>query len=136
MTKTVKDFALQAAMDFTLLCDLICDSGNRMSSSSLAAFDQLVANITELGYFSPIVLKCACELQRSLLKEVDDCGGTPVPARSDEGDLIWLGGSEASRELAKLERSLDRYIAHSRYVSCALSAEAAVDRRRAELAKS
>ncbi|MFZ7090787.1 hypothetical protein [Primorskyibacter sp. 2E233] len=133
MANQIKDVAHQAVLEFAALCSLYQIKRGLLSFSARTKADQFVAEIQSQGHFEPAILDNASDLQQCLQCEIEVSGGAPTAARSDEGDLFWLGGSAASRELAELERSLDSYIRHSRYVSLALEAEAAIDRRRARL---
>ncbi|CUH82697.1 hypothetical protein [Tropicibacter naphthalenivorans] len=133
MAQKTKDIALLAAMEFAALRDQMAQVRHLMSSPSMAAFDRMAAGIEEFGYFGNVEIQKAYEFQQCLSHEIDMCGGAPITTRSDEGDLIWLGGTEESRKLAKFERHLAQYVCHARHVSIALSAEVAMQRRRAEL---
>ncbi|THH34281.1 hypothetical protein E4Z66_18965 [Aliishimia ponticola] len=128
------DIALQASLELGHLQELLRHARDRLTFSTRNSFDRLFRETREHGLFAPATLQHANEIQDRLLRDIDSVGGAPLPARSDEGDLIWLGGTELSREYSDIERSLDRYIANAAWVNHALETEAALSRRRDQLA--
>lgn len=130
---SIENIALQAMIDCAALRDLLCGAHDLMTVSLRHGFCKLMNQSREDGIFDPAVLDHACHLQQRLLRDIDSWGGAPMPARSDEGDLLWLGGTDESRALAEVERRLDQFITKASFVSRALEAEVALERRRAQL---
>lgn len=130
---SIENIALQAMIDCTALRDLLCGVHNLMTVSLRHGFGKLIKEAREAGIFDPAILEHASDLQQRLIRDIESCGGAPMPARSDEGDLLWLGGTDESRALSEVERCLDQFITKASYVSYALEAEVALERRRAQL---
>jgi hypothetical protein len=130
---STEDIALQAMLDCAALRELLNGAHDLLTVSLRHGFGKLMKETQEAGIFDPAVLDHACTLQQRLIRDVDSCGGAPMPARSDEGDLLWLGGTDESRALSEVERCLDQFIIKASYVSHALEAEVALERRRAQL---
>jgi predicted transposase YbfD/YdcC len=112
----------------------IAEARDRMTVSLRSSFDRLLKEAHSDGFFEKPVLEHAETLRQRVLREIPSLGGAPIPARSEEGHLLWLGGTDESREMADIERSLGRFVANSSWVNWALETEAALDRRRAQLA--
>ncbi|GGF85798.1 hypothetical protein SAMN05216376_1278 [Mameliella alba] len=130
----IEDVALQACCELSYLQDRVAEARDRMTVSLRSSFDRLLKDAHSDGFFEKPVLEHAETLRQRVLREIPSLGGAPIPARSEEGDLLWLGGTDESREMADIERSLGRFIANSSWVNWALETEAALDRRRAQLA--
>ncbi len=131
----IKDFALRARFEFAELQALLRISRETLGFSLRNSFDKFVAEARKLGLFDDAVIENANHLIARLDREIASAGGAPLEARSDEGDLIWLGGTDLSRQLADLERCLSRLSGNATWVCDALETEAALDRKRAQLAK-
>ncbi|WP_121632049.1 hypothetical protein [Tropicibacter alexandrii] len=130
----IEDAALKACCELSYLRDLVSEARGRMTVSLGSSFDRMLKEAHSSGFFEKPVLEHAQELRQRVLRDLPSLGGAPIPARSDEGDLIWLGGTDESREMSEIERSLGRFITNASWVNWALETEAALDRRRAQLA--
>lgn len=131
---TIEDAALQACCELSYLRDRVSEARERMTVSLRSGFDRMLKEAHSSGFFEKPVVEHAQELRQRVLRDIASLGGAPIPARSDDGDLIWLGGTDESREMSEIERSLGRFITNANWVNWALETEAALDRRKAQLA--
>lgn len=132
MRYDLKEMALLTALDFAAVTALLRSMKAAMPADLAHDFERLAEAIRADGLFGAEVLREAEALVETLALEIEAAGGAPLPARTDEGDLYYVGGTDESRAYAELARCLHQYLSRAHFVSHAVEAEAALARRRAQ----
>ena len=105
-----------------------------LSQATRAAFAALEEHIEMEGAFGPGSVAAEQAYSNAVERDLAEAGGAPMQDRSDEGDLILLGGTGVSRRLWHLAEQAKACTELMRRVDTAVAAEAHLARRRSQLA--